>query len=133
MHNKIVVRYRDGRVIKGVTEDFFPNKYVFHIFPVDSPPGSRAQAITLNELKAVFFVRDFTGDPSYQDKKDFESNKPGAGRKIKVVFRDGETLIGMTQGYQQDRPGFFIEPADAQSNIERCFVVAASAKQVLFP
>ena len=36
IQNKIVVRYQDGRINKGVTNDFSPNKDLFHLFPVDA-------------------------------------------------------------------------------------------------
>ena len=52
-------------------------------------------------------------------------------RKIKVVFADGEVIVGTTQGYQPSRPGFFMVPADsAVNNIDRCYVVAASTSEV---
>jgi hypothetical protein len=54
------------------------------------------------------------------------------GRKIQVAFKDGELMLGTTQGYQPNRPGFFVVPADAQSNIERCFVVTAATQEVKF-
>ena len=57
-------------------------------------------------------------------------NKPPLGRKIRVVFKDGETLVGVTPGYHPARPGFFLLPADADCNTERCFVVAGSAQSV---
>lgn len=50
-----------------------------------------------------------------------------------MTFKDGEVLVGTTQGYQPGRPGFFLEPADRASNIERCFVVAAATREVSFP
>ena len=34
---KVVARYKDGKVIKGFTHDFFPNKDRFHLFPPDNP------------------------------------------------------------------------------------------------
>ena len=33
IQNKIVVRYQDGRINKGVTNDFSPNKDLFQLFP----------------------------------------------------------------------------------------------------
>ena len=54
------------------------------------------------------------------------------GRKISVLFQDGELMVGTTQGYQPDRSGFFIVPADSRSNIERCFVITKAAKEVKF-
>ena len=29
--SKIVARYRDGKTVKGTTQNFFPNKPVFHV------------------------------------------------------------------------------------------------------
>jgi len=132
IQNKIVVRYQDGRLIKGFTNDFFPNKDLFHLVPMDAPPGSKPMDVRIPELKAVFFVKEFGGNPQYKDKQEFDSTKPVMGRKIQVTFKDGETLLGTTQGYQPGRPGFFVNPADTQSNIERCFVVSAAAQEVKF-
>lgn len=49
-----------------------------------------------------------------------------------MAFKDGEVLVGTTTGYQPGRPGFFLEPADTTSNIERCYVVAAATLDVSF-
>ena len=49
-----------------------------------------------------------------------------------MQFADGEVLIGTTQGSQPNRPGFFLDPADDGSNIERCYVVAAAVQEVTF-
>ncbi len=132
MQNKIVARYLDGRVLKGMTADFMPNKEVFHLVPIDAHPGDKPLTINVKELKAVFFVKDYAGNSEYEEKKQFDPAKPVAGRKIKVVFKDGETMIGTTQGYQPGRQGFFMFPADAQSNAERFYVVSAAAKEVSF-
>jgi hypothetical protein len=55
-----------------------------------------------------------------------------AGRKLRIVFKDGEVLVGTTQGYQPGRQGFFVVPADAKSNNERCYVVSAATQEVGF-
>jgi hypothetical protein len=36
---KVVVRFSDGKLIKGFTHDFFPNKERFHLIPADNPSG----------------------------------------------------------------------------------------------
>jgi len=41
-------------------------------------------------------------------------------------------MIGTTQGYDRNRPGFFVVPVDPASNNERCFVVAAATQEVSF-
>jgi hypothetical protein len=62
---KVVVRYSDGRIIKGGTKDFFPNRNRFHLSLADKP-SREAVEVFVNDLKAVYIVRDFIGDPSYQ-------------------------------------------------------------------
>jgi hypothetical protein len=62
---KIIVRYSDGRLIKGFTEDFFPNKERFHVIRADNPSGGAIEVST-KDLKAIFLVRDFTGDSLYK-------------------------------------------------------------------
>jgi hypothetical protein len=129
--NKVVARYQDGRVLKGFTSDFLPNKEMFHLELADAPHGSRPVEVRTAELKAVFFVKDFAGNPGYKDSEEFDAAKPPVGRKIKVLFTDGELLVGTTQGYQPGRAGFFVIPADPRSNIERCYVVTAAAHRVV--
>lgn len=130
--NRIVARYQDGHTEKGVTNDFLPVKDVFHLLPWESNPGAKPLEVRVAELKALFFVKEYAGDPTHQELQEFEPALPVPGRKIRVVFNDGEILIGTTQGYQPGRPGFFVLPADRRSNNERCFVVAAAAREVSF-
>jgi len=130
--NKVVAHYQDGHVLKGVTNDFLPAKDRFHLVPADSPPGSKPAEVLVAELKALFFVKDFAGDPAHKRSQEFEAGKQPSGRKIRVDFKDGEVMVGTTQGYQPNRPGFFVVPADAQSNNERCFVVTAATSGVSF-
>jgi hypothetical protein len=131
VNNKVVARFVDGRVIKGSTSDFVPMKDVFHISVVGAAAGSKPLQILIKELKAVFFVKDFAGRPEYHPRQEFDPGRPVAGgRKIKVVFSDGEVLVGTTQGYQPNRSGLFVLPADLDSNIERCYVVAAATREI---
>ena len=125
--NRVVARYRDGRMIKGTTTDFLPTRETFFVQPEG---GGTPVLVRHGELKAIFFVRDFSGDPAHRPKNEFDPAKPVIGRKLRVVFADGEVMVGTTQGYQPGRPGFFIVPADAGSNTERCYVIAASTTEV---
>jgi hypothetical protein len=130
--NKVVARFADGRVIKGITADFFQNKEVFHLRPSTAPEAEKPMEISTKDLKALFFVRDYTGKPQHVEKKEFAPGQAAPGRKIKVTFKDGESLVGTTTGYQPGRPGFFLVPADGDSNTERCFVIAAATRSVNF-
>jgi len=126
----VVLRYQDGRILKGFTPDFSPDKAIFHF--TRTAAATKAIEVRLDELKAIFFVKDPTGNPHYDETKDFDPSKPVIGRKIRVIFKDGETLMGTTHGYQYNRTGFFLVPADPLSNNERCFVVLAATQNVSF-
>ena len=131
--NKVVARFVDGRVVKGATADFFPGKDLFHVSVATVPPdGAKPVEIHMKDLKALFFVKDFGGDPQRVTRNEFDPSRPPAGRKIKVVFKDGEVLVGTTTGYQPGRPGFFLVPADATANNERCYVVAGATREISF-
>lgn len=132
IQNKIVVRYQDGRINKGVTNNFSPNKEFFHLTSVNALPDTKPTKVSIQDFKAVFFVKTFGGNPEYKDKNEFNGVKTAVERKTKVTFKDGEVIVGTTYGYQPGLSGFFIFPADSQSNIERCFIISAATKDVSF-
>ena len=132
MLNKVVARYVDGPVVKGTTADFFPNKEIFHLSVTGADPDVEPIEVRMQDLKALFFVKDYEGDAGHVHRNEFDPARPPVGRAIRVQFKDGEVLVGTTTGYQPGRPGFFLEPADAESNIERCYVVSAAAAEIGF-
>lgn len=127
MRNTVVVHFPGGSVLKGITNNFFPNKDKFHLTDKDT---GEVREILLSGLKAVFFVKGFDGDPAYRERSDVE--RTGLGKKIQVDFSDGEVLVGYSQGFAPNRPGFFLFPADPQSNNDRVFVVAAATRAARF-
>jgi len=128
---KVVVRYLDGRIIKGFSQDFFPNKDRFHVSPADKSSGEGIE-VFFKVLKAVFFVRDFAGDAQYNERKEYTQGDKPSGRKIEVTFKDGEVLVGTTMGYDPNRPGFFLFPVDPKSNNVRVFAVTTAVKKVRY-
>jgi len=122
--NKVVVKFKDGTVLKGKTNNFFPNKNSFHLELVS---GERIE-IHVEELKALFFVKTFDGDKRHE--KNYDDKVPGGGRRITVHFADGETIVGYTTGYSADRPGFYLVPADLKGNNERVYVVSSATQTV---
>ena len=129
---KIVARYLDGRMIKGFTQDFAPNKPGFHIFSTDAANLKEGTEILLRDLKAVFFVRDFDGKPNYDDRKQYTQGERPSGRIVEVTFIDGEVIVGSTLGYDPKRPGFFIFPADPASNNARVFALSKGVRLVRY-
>jgi hypothetical protein len=128
---KVVARYVNGKRVKGLSQDFFPNKDRFHISPAAKPSEVTVEVV-VKELKAVFFVRDFAGNYQYDERKSYLEEERPSGRKLEVTFKDGEVMVGTTLGYDPTRPGFFLFPADPKSNNIRVFAVTTAVKKVRF-
>ena len=127
--NRVVAHYLDGRVVKGTTQDFFPNRPIFRILPVGAGKETEIQC---RQLKAVFFVKDLTGDENRKDLRGF-LDAPGEttkGKKIAVRFKDGEFLCGSSLSYSPERVGFFLFPSDPGSNNLRIYVMTYAAVEV---
>ncbi len=125
---KVVAAYLDGRRLKGYTNDFSPARDHFFLFPegAESQPG-RGTPVQLAELKALFFVKEFAGDPTHIRLAD---TAQGPGKKIEVSFRDSETMTGFSLAYNPKAVGFFLQPDDSTGNNERVFVVNRNVKLV---
>lgn len=128
MRNKVVVRYLDGRLSKGVTFDFVPHRDSFHLCDVDDE--RKITKVETKDLKAVFFVRSFSGDPSYNAQAPSGDLQKSPGRKLRVVFKDGEVIHGNSNAYTPDRHGFFLVPADSRDNNERIFVFTRAVERI---
>jgi hypothetical protein len=127
MKNQVVAHFADGRLVKGWAVDFFPNKPSFHL---EKEGSGETVDVTVSELKGVFFVKTFEGNPGVAKRMDVE--RAGMGKKIQVDFADGETIIGYTSGYTPTRAGFFVFPVDPKDNNDKVFVVTASTTAVNF-
>jgi hypothetical protein len=124
-----VVHFLDGKLQKGTTQDFFPNRPLFHLMPAG---GGAAVEVHCKLLKAVFFVKKIEGNPGRTSVQGFLA-APAAtahGKKIAVRFKDGELLCGYTLSHQPDRDGFFLFPADPESNNIRVYVLSAAAAEI---
>ena len=129
---KIVARYRDGRTMKGTTQNFFPNKPVFHVIRQGGTGPGDVIEVKLEDLKAIFFVRDFTGNAKHVERKKLAPGERPQGRMMEVTCKDGEVSVGTTSGYDPKRPGFFLFPIDPSANNARVFVVTGSVRTARF-
>ena len=130
--NRIVVHFKDGKLIKGYTHDFTPVKDTFHLTSELEEDKGKIYEVFCPNLKAIFFVRTLSGNKDYKEKKRFnEVDTSGLrGIKIKIEFNDGEIMCGISLGYSKKRKGFFVIPVDPQSNNERVYVVASAVRDV---
>ena len=134
--DRIVARFKDGSLLKGESKDFFHEKSSFSLklingeFLRTDTKVLKTVMIKLEDLKAVFFVKDFNGN---KDSKDNYNNSTLWGyKKVKSLFSDGEEITGYTMHYDLGRWGFFMEPADQQSNNERIFIINSATQKVAF-
>jgi hypothetical protein len=135
IQNLVVARYRDGKMIRGMTHDFGPQKKVFHVSTVEKhgkTVNGKVFEIHFTDLKAVFFVKSLEGrkdPPSHKGLMDEKLEAPGL-MKVRVIFFDEEILVGTTHGYTPEREGFFIAPLERDSNNLRIFVISSAVKKV---
>ncbi len=128
IRNKAVVAFLDGRRLKGYIYNFSTQKDRFRIFPEQDHFQREGTEVQLKDLKAVFFAKDFVGNPDYQESQTLEASPQG--RKAEVTFNDGEKLVGTTDAYNPQKTGFFIFPVDPRSNNLRVFVITRNARQI---
>lgn len=126
---KVIVRFANGKLIKGYTNDFFPKKPFFH---VGTSPLDQGTEVAVKDMKALFFVRNFLGDPTHDSKQRFDEGQPYQGKKAEITFLDGEKLVGTVLSYDRERPAFFLVPVDEEDNNTRVFVVSAAVKEIKF-
>ncbi len=122
--NKIVVKFKDGKIVKGWTTDFGPNKEIFHLHPLEEY-GKNILEIETTSLKAVFFVKDYKGNTNYKKVRTFDRSTKGipSQRKMIIIFKDGENFYGTAHSYNPERKGFFVYPIDPKDNNDKVFVV----------
>lgn len=124
---RVVARFVDGRVLKGTIRDFAPNKTLFHLDPLEH--GTAPMRIAIGQLKALFFVKDYEGNPDRKDRVDFD-DVSAPGRRLIVHFADGEQIAGTTSVFAPDKPGFFMTPSDPHANNERVFVIRGAVRRI---
>ena len=129
--NKMVVKYKDGKIVKGWSTDFGPNKEIFHLHLLEEN-GKDTLEIEISSLKAVFFVKDYKGNKYYEKIRTFEGSPKGTPteRKIVIIFKDGENFYGTTHSYNSERKGFYVYPIDPKDNNDRVFVINPAVNSV---
>ncbi len=130
-HPKVVAHFLDGHLLKGFALDFRLSRGAFLLRRRDAVDVEAAIRIRLAHLKALFFVKDFEGDPTYRELSD--AARPSLlGRQVRVRFRDGEVLRGTSPSRDPGGAGFFLVPMDARSNNRRIYVTATNAVECRF-
>lgn len=132
---KVILRFTDGKMLKGFVRDLRLSED--HLF-IEDESGNQLK-VRLKELKAIFFVRRFEGDRTYQEKKSFSGTRPNS-KRVFVKFRDGENMIGFIEGEIPWQRGFFLEsmkekgfylvPVDEASNNVKTLIITSAVLDV---
>ena len=132
---KVILRFVNGKMLKGFIRDLKLSQDILFI----RDESSNQLKVRLKELKAIFFVRRFEGDRTYQEKKSFDDAPPNSTR-VFVKFKDGENMMGYLMGEIPWERGFFLEsmkekgfyvfPVDEGSNNIKTLVITSSVKDV---
>jgi hypothetical protein len=124
-HPKVAAHFVDGRILKGLALDFRPSQPTFLLRLRDVTDPVKAISIRLADLKALFFVKKFEGDPNYRASTDTDRTSL-LEQQVRVRFRDGEVLRGTSPSRDLSGVGFFLIPMDPRSNNRRIYVVTAN-------
>lgn len=120
MAQKVVAHFIDHAIVKGTSMDVDPGKPRCHIRTEDR----QTVEVDLDQLKALYFVKDFGGKPDYTEvrqAKDGDMRLRGS-HQVQMTFQDGEQLSGLMNRYPPNRPFFFVLPIDPSSNNIRILV-----------
>ena len=132
LKKKVVVKYKNGEIIKGWVEEFRPDRIFFTLYPLIEYSKEKEIHINFDVLKAVFFVKDFFGNKNYKKVRTFNLSHEftPSQRKLIVNFKDGEHLYGTSYNYGRYEKGFFVFPIDPNDNNERIFVVRSAIDNI---
>jgi len=113
---RLVVRFADGRLLKGTSYTIDTSARGFYVEPVNGSTDEPQQVfVRFDDLKAVFFVRDFDGK---FDKKKLQVEWHPEGHEIAVKFNDGEVIEGYTlTAYDENAPRFHLIPREPGNNV----------------
>ncbi len=131
LHLPVVVHFKEGKIRKGYTRNFAFFREHFDLTEVDVLTREEKETVRvpLEEVKAVFYVKDFEGESHHHP--DPKAERFGFGDRVEVTFHDNETLIGYTPNYKEETNGFILYPADAESNNEIVAVVRSATRAVM--
>jgi len=126
-HKKVIVNFADRTALQGYLN---PLRLTSDPLDVLTTTGEHRE-IPLRDIRAVYFVRDFTED--YEpERKAFLSRPKLDGLWVRLKFRDGETLEGVVTNdlLALLDSGLQITPPDLNGTTLRIFVPRAALSEV---
>src|SRR5215831_16333336 len=127
-HKKVIVRKMDRDSVSGFVAP--ANFVVDGKLELLNTTGN-VVGIELADIKAVYFVRDFS-DSEVMTRKTFTTRPRTEGLWVRLKFKDNEVIEGMMPNDLAQNPaeGLLVNPPDLRSNTQRIFVPRNSLSSV---
>jgi hypothetical protein len=122
-HKRVIVRKLDRDSVSGYVGPHYLHENKVELLNA----AGKLVLIPLEEIKAVYFVRDLESSEEVV-RKSFPSRPRAEGLWVRIAFKDQEVLEGlMGNELSQFVPeGFLIAPPDTRGNTQRIFVPRSS-------
>ena len=123
----MVLHFLDGKIMKGWGSLISPFDKIMEFQDL----SGEVHIVDLSKIKGAFYVKSFEG--SRKKGKPVEATWLPKGERIKVVFKDGEEMEGISQIPEdfKNLQGFYLVPCDASSNNYRVFVNILAVSKIL--
>ena len=123
---KVVLRRKDGTTILGFTY----SDVVGPEIRIINRQG-KEEKFTTSDLKAIFFVHDFKGDPHYEPLQFLRKIEMSEMLWARLEFSDGEILEGKVANNAEllTAAGFVLYPSDPETNNQCVFVPKSAVRK----
>ncbi len=112
---KLIVHFRDDRIVKGSTYKLDPHSLGFHLVPLEPVDGQDRLHVNFADVKAIHIVRDFDGE--FDPTSSAATETPTEGQDVRVAFGDGKIIEGQTlHRFDPTCRRFFIAPKETDGN-----------------
>ena len=128
-HKKVVVRKHDKELLRGyVNPQTFQRPEGIEVLSI----AGQLWVLPYEEVKSVYFVRDFEGDRGHYERKVFTSRPKLDGLWLRMRFTDDEVLDGILPNnlLALTERGFTVVPPDPFANNQRIYVPRTSLAEV---
>jgi len=127
-HKKVIVHKGDRDTVNGFVA---PANFVADGKLELLNTTGNVVAIDLRDIKAVYFVREFS-DSETLTRKTFTTRPRTEGLWVRLRFKDNEVIEGILPNDLTQNPpeGFLMNPPDLRSNAQRVFVPRAALTSV---
>jgi len=126
---KVYVRCSDGKLIEGYVS---PHAYLRREGAEVLDRSAEAVTVPYGNIRAIYFVREFEGEPEASHQKTFHSRPKLNGLWVRLEFRGGEIFEGILSNdlLLVGEYGITVTPPDPHANAQKIFVPRQALEKV---